>query len=354
MNKYWSELANRLDPYVPGEQPKDRKYIKLNTNENPYGPSPRVLEAIRNCTDESLKLYPDPTCDTLLTAAAEYYGVRKDQVFAGNGSDEILAFSYMAFFDPGKAILFPDITYTFYPVYAQLFNIEYKLINVAEDFEIPEKELYQSPGGVIIANPNAPTGKYMPLASVKRILDNNAASVVIIDEAYIDFGGESAVKLIEEYPNLLVIHTFSKSRSLAGMRLGFALGDSNLIKAINSVKNSFNSYTIDRLAIAAGIEAFRDVEYFEAARKKVMGTRERVSAEMAAMGFNVIDSKANFIFTSHPFVKAAAIFALLREKGILVRYFNKPRIDNYLRITMGSNTEMDVFLATVKDIVQAY
>ena len=352
VNKYWSELAKGLDPYVPGEQPKDRKYIKLNTNENPYGPSPKVLEAIGNCTDESLKLYPDPTCDTLLTAAAGYYGVKKEQVFAGNGSDEILAFSYMAFFNPGKAILFPDITYSFYPVYARLFNIDYRLVNVTEDFEIPEEELYKSPGGVIIANPNAPTGKFMPLSSIRRILENNASSVVIVDEAYVDFGGESAVKLIDEYPNLLVIHTLSKSRSLAGMRLGFAFGDSNLINAINSVKNSFNSYTIDRLAIAAGAAALKDIEYFEATRKKVMDTRKRVSEAMTAMGFKVIDSAANFLFAAHYEVHASVLFTRLKEKGILVRYFNKPRIDNHLRITIGSDAEMDMFLAAVGDILR--
>ncbi len=352
MNKYWSELAKRLDPYVPGEQPKDKKYIKLNTNENPYGPSPRVLGAIRDCTGDSLKLYPDPTCDMLLTTAAQYYGLEKEQIFAGNGSDEILAFAYMAFFNPGKVILFPDITYSFYPVYAQLFNIDYRLVNVSENFEIPEEELYNSPGGVIVANPNAPTGKFLPLASIQRILDKNPSNAVIVDEAYIDFGGESAVKLIGYYPNLLVVHTFSKSRSLAGMRLGFALGDSNLIKAMNSVKNSFNSYTINRLTIAAGIEAFKDVEYFEATRRKIIATRERVSRKLASMGFKVVDSEANFLFAAHPDVKAAVLFAELREKGILVRYFSKARIENYLRITIGSDEEMDVFLAAVKDITR--
>lgn len=351
MSKYWSGLAKGLDPYVPGEQPKDKKYIKLNTNENPYGPSPRVLEAIRNYTDDSLKLYPDPACDMLVSAAAGYYGLKKEQVFPGNGSDEILAFAFMAFFDPGRAILFPDITYSFYPVYAKLFNIDYRAVPVGEEFEIPEKEFYQSPGGVIIANPNAPTGRYLDLISIKRILDNNSSSVVIIDEAYIDFGGESAVRLIESYPNLMVVQTFSKSRSLAGMRLGFALGDSNLIAAMNSVKNSFNSYTIDRLAMAAGIEAFRDDEYFEETRKKVIATRKRTTSEMTAMGFKVIDSEANFIFAMHPRLNAAEIFSELRAKGILVRYFKKPRIDNYLRITIGSDEEMDAFLKVVKEII---
>ena len=353
MNSYWSELAKRLEPYVPGEQPKDKKYIKLNTNENPYGPSPKVLEAIRSRTDESLKLYPDPTCDALLAAAAGYYGVKKEQVFAGNGSDEILAFAFMAFFNPGKAILFPDITYSFYPVYSRLFNIDYRLISVGEDFEIPETELYDSPGGVVLANPNAPTGKCMPLVSIRRILENNASKVVIIDEAYVDFGGESAVGLVETYPNLLVVHTFSKSRSMAGMRLGFAIGDGNLIAAMNSVKNSFNSYTVDRLAIAAGIAAFGDREYFETTRKKVMATRARVSEELTAIGFKVIESAANFIFAAHPEVNAGVIFSELRARGILVRYFKKAKIENYLRITIGSDGEMDSFLAAVKEIISS-
>lgn len=352
MNKYWSELAKRLDPYVPGEQPKDRKYIKLNTNENPYGPSPKVLEAIRDCTDERLKLYPDPTCDMLLSAAAEYYGLKKEQIFAGNGSDEILAFAFMAFFDPDRTILFPDITYTFYPVYTSLFNLDYKLVKVTDDFGIPEEEFYNSPGGVIIANPNAPTGKFMSVSSIKRILDNNLSNVVIVDEAYIDFGGESAVKLVDKYPNLLVVHTFSKSRSLAGMRIGFAIGNSELIEALNRVKNSFNSYTLDRLAIVAGTEAFKDNGYFEETRNKVISTRERVTVELCKLGFSISESVANFIFARHNTIKALDMFRELRARGILVRYFKKQRIDNLLRISIGSDEEMDVFLAEVGDIVR--
>ena len=350
-NKYWSRLAGRLDPYVPGEQPKDKKYIKLNTNENPYGPSPLVLEAIGSSTGDNLKLYPDPNCDILLEAAAEYYGLDKSQVFAGNGSDEILAMAYMAYFDPGRTILFPDITYSFYPVYALLFNIDYRLVNVTGNFDIPEEELYNSPGGVILANPNAPTGKYLPLVSIERILENNREAVVIVDEAYIDFGGQSAVKLINKYPNLLVVHTFSKSRSLAGMRIGFALGDSNLINAMKSVKNSFNSYTMDRLALAAGTAALKDSAHFEATCKKVMATRERVTVGLSALGFKVEPSVANFIFAAHEKVRAEEIFKRLRERGILVRYFNKPRIDNHLRITIGSDTEMDEFLKAVGEIL---
>jgi len=351
LNKYWSDLAKSLDPYVPGEQPRDKKYIKLNTNENPYGPSPKVLEAIRNYADDSLRLYPDPTCDALLAEAAIYYNVEKNRLFVGNGSDEILALAFMAFFNPGKPILFPDITYSFYPVYAQLFKIDYNLVQTGEDFEIPEEQLYGSKGGVVLANPNAPTGKCLSLDAVKRILDNNPDTVLILDEAYIDFGGQSAVNLINDYQNLLVIHTFSKSRSLAGIRLGFAIGSQDLITALNSVKNSFNSYTIDRLSIAAGIESFRDNSYFEAAREKVIDTRERTTEALKQIGFKVIDSSANFIFASHSRLGAEIIFKELRELGILVRYFKKPRIDNFLRISIGRDDEMESLLKALKEIL---
>lgn len=353
MRKFWSELAKRLEPYVPGEQPKDRKYIKLNTNENPYGPSPRVLEAIKKCTDDSLKLYPDPTCDQLLDAASEYYGVAKEQIFPGNGSDEILAFAFMAFFNPVKEILFPDITYSFYPVYAGLFNISYRQVKIGRDFDIPVEEFFHSMGGVVLANPNASTGKVLPIESIRKVLDNNASNVVIVDEAYIDFGGESAVGLVDEYPNLLVVHTFSKSRSLAGIRLGFAIGDRNLIEAMESVKNSFNSYTVDRLAMAAGIEAFRDRDYFESTRKKVIATRERTVENLRKLGFTVTDSAANFIFAGHPGVYAEEIFKCLKARGILVRYFKKPGIDNFLRISIGTNAEMDCFLKEIQEIVSS-
>ena len=352
MSKYWSELVKRLEPYVPGEQPKDKKFIKLNTNENPYGPSPRVLDAIRLAADESLKLYPDPSCDMLLSAAADYYGIKKEQIFTGNGSDEVLAFSFQALFDPGRTVLFTDITYTFYPVYASLFNIDYRSIPVDDDFGIPVEKFFDSKGGVVIANPNVPTGKYLPFESVKRILDNNTSTVVIVDEAYIDFGGESVVKLVDEYPNLLVVHTFSKSRSLAGMRIGFAIGNSELINALNRVKNCFNSYTLDRLAIIAGTEAFKDNAYFVKTRNNVIRTRGRLSLELRKMGFTVIDSVTNFIFTGHPKVNADVIFRELRERGILVRHFNKPRISNYLRISIGTETEMDCLLETVREIIK--
>jgi len=351
LNKYWSKLLDGLEPYVPGEQPKDRKYIKINTNENPYGPSPKVLEAIRSEIGDELKLYPDPDCEELVAAAAEYYGVNKNQVFPGNGSDEVLAFAFMAFFDPDREIVFADITYTFYPVYATLFNIKYRLIPLTPDFKLPEEAFYNSEGGVVIANPNAPTGELLPLEVIRRILEKNPDNVVLVDEAYIDFGGESAVPLIKEYPNLLVVQTFSKSRSLAGMRIGFAIGDSELITALHMVKNSFNSYTLDRLAIKAGVAAFKDREYYEETHSKIIATRERVTERMRAMGFIVHDSAANFIFVSHPDKKASEIFAELRERGILVRHFNKPRIDNYLRITIGTDSDMDHLLLALEEML---
>lgn len=351
MSKYWSELVRRLQPYVPGEQPRDRKYIKLNTNENPYSPSPKVLETIKAAADDSLKLYPDPTCDVLLEAAAEYYKVGKECIFAGNGSDEVLAFAFMAFFDPGRQVLFPDITYTFYPVYTSLFGLDYRTIPVRNDFSIPVEEFYNSHGGVILANPNAPTGRFMPLESVVSILENNRDTVVIVDEAYIDFGGESAVKLVNAWPNLLVIHTFSKYRSLAGMRLGFAIGHPDLITALNRVKNSFNSYTLDRLAIVAGAEAFRDNEYYNEKNGMVIKTRKRFSAELEKLGFEVLDSVANFVFVSHPEVSALDIFTGLKVRGILVRYFNKPKISNCLRISIGTDVEMDCVINALREIL---
>jgi histidinol-phosphate aminotransferase len=351
MNKYWSKLAQGLDPYVPGEQPKDRKYIKLNTNENPYGPSKKVLEAIRNATDDSLKLYPDPTCNMLITAAAESYGIGKEQVFAGNGSDEVLAFAFMAFFDPGRTIVFPNITYTFYPVFASLFKLDYFTTPLDSEFNIPSEQLLQSSGGIIIANPNAPTGKALPMSTIRNVLDGNPDTVVIVDEAYIDYGGESVVQLIDRYPNLLVVHTFSKSRSLAGMRIGLAFGDSELIAALESVKNSFNSYTLDRLAIVAGVAALKDTEYYKEITAKVVDTREQFVQELRSRNFTVADSAANFVFVSHATASAEKIFVELRERGILVRYFKKPVINNHLRISIGTDAEMEAVIKALDQIL---
>ncbi len=355
MSKYWSKAIRDIKPYVPGEQPKDMKYIKLNTNENPYPPSPGVIKAIAEAAGEAgknLRLYPDPTCEELRRAIADYYKLDKQQVFVGNGSDELLAFSFLAFFDSGKTVLFPDITYSFYRVYAALFRTDYREIPLNEDFSIPVEAFFKAKGGIIIPNPNAPTGKLLPLRDIQDILENNEDSVVIIDEAYIDFGGESAVSLIERYENLLVIQTFSKSRSLAGLRIGMALGSRELIEGLDRVKNSINSYTLDRIALAAAVQAIRDKKYFEETRRRIISTRERVSRELVKIGFKVIESGANFIFISHETVHARDIFKSLRERGILVRYFNEPRIDNYLRVSIGTEEDMDFFLKAVKEIVR--
>ena len=299
MNRYWSRTVKNINPYTPGEQPKDRKYIKLNTNENPYPPSPEAIEAIRRSADETLRLYPDPTCENLRAAIAEYYSLGKEQVFIGNGSDELLAFSFPAFFEPaGKPVLFAEVTYSFYPVYAAFFNTRYRLIPVDEQFNIPPEGYCGENGGIIIANPNAPTGKGFSGREIEAILSRNENSVVIIDEAYVDFGGRSAVNLISNYPNLLVIKTLSKSHSLAGLRVGYAMGNAGLIEGIIRVKDSFNSYTVDRLALAGAAAAIKDDAYFQETRSKIIQTRERVVTRLLAMGIKVIPSQANFIFIS--------------------------------------------------------
>ncbi len=351
MSKYWSRVVKSIVPYVPGEQPKDQKYIKLNTNENPYLPSPRVLEAITGAVRENLQLYPDPGCDDLRTIISGYYSLEKENVFIGNGSDEVLAFSFLAFFDPGKPVYFPDITYSFYPVYADLFRIDYQVVPVDDDFSIPLNKFPCRAGGIIFPNPNAPTGKCLPLDEIRFLLEQNKDTVVIVDEAYIDFGGDSAVDYIRKYPNLLVIQTFSKSRSLAGLRVGFALGDGQLIEGLERVKNSFNSYTLDRLALIGAAEAIKDQAYFKGTIDKIVQTRERTVGCLEGMGFHVIPSQANFIFIRHPRMNAATLFQRLRDKGILVRYFNKPRIDDFLRVTIGTDAEMNIFLAKTGEIM---
>ncbi len=352
MSKYWSEVVKKVTPYVPGEQPKDMKYIKLNANENPYGPSPRVIEAIKKASDENLRVYPDANCNELRSTVAEYYNLKKEQIFVGNGSDELLAFCFLAFFNPGKAILFPNITYSFYPVYANLFKIDFRVVALDGEFKIPVEEFFTENGGVIIPNPNAPTAKYLNSESIKAILEHNKDSVVIVDEAYIDFGGESAINMIEDYPNLLVMQTLSKSRSLAGLRVGLVAGNENLIEAINRVKNSINSYTLGRIPLAGAVEAIKDESYFQESRMRVIKTRERVSSELLKLGFEMTDSKANFIFISHPNYSAESLFLQLRERGILVRHFNQPIIDNHLRVSIGKEEDMDRFLETVKEIIK--
>jgi histidinol-phosphate aminotransferase len=354
VNRYWSNIVKTIKPYTPGEQPKDRKYIKLNTNENPYPPSPRVIEAIRNAADDSLRLYPDPLGEELRETIAGYCGLKMSNVFIGNGSDELLAFSFPAFFEPaGKPILFGEITYSFYPVYAAFFNTNYRLIPVDDEMNIPEEGYDQENGGIIIANPNAPTGIGVLQRTIETILRRNKNHVVIVDEAYIDFGGQPSVRLIDRYPNLLVIRTLSKSHSLAGLRLGYALGHEGLIEAIIRIKDSINSYTVDRLALAGAREAIRDVDYFQETRSKIMQTRERTVARLVQMGCRVIPSQANFIFVNSEKCPGALLFQRLREQGILVRYFNKPKIDNFIRVTIGTDEQMESFLDTMKMIAGA-
>ena len=350
MKEFWSDRIRSLVPYTPGEQPKDRQFIKLNTNENPYPPAPGVLEAIRANADASLRLYPDPEALQLRQALARAYGLEIDQIFVGNGSDEVLAFAFQAFYSQGDEIVFPDITYSFYPVYANLFGIRCRTVPLKKDFTVPVEQM-QGSRGVVIANPNAPTGIELPQSELRRILDANREVAVIVDEAYVDFGGESALPLIREYPNLLVIQTCSKSRALAGLRVGFAFGNANLIQALNCVKNSINSYTLDRLALVGATAAVEDQAYFDAQRAKVMATRARTTEELQKLGFRVLPSKTNFIFITHPTVPARKLFRGLREKGVLVRYFDQPRIDNYLRVSIGTDQEMDAFLAAVKALI---
>ena len=349
--RYWARRIREIEPYVPGEQPKDRKYVKLNTNENPYPPSPGVAEAISQIAREDLRLYPDPECEKLRTALAEHYGLTSEQVFVGNGSDEVLAFSFLAFTDEKTGAVFPDVTYSFYPVYGTFFDCPCRIVPVAEDFTIPISELMRDDGTVVLTNPNAPTGICLSLSEVRQVLEGNPNHVVILDEAYIDFGGESAVSLLPEFDNLLVIQTFSKSRSLAGLRVGFAFGSRTLIAGLNAVKNSVNSYTLDRSALAAARAAVEDRDYFYDTCAAISKTRENTVAELKFLGFSVLPSKANFVFAAHNRVPGKTLFQALRARGVLVRYFDKPRIDNFLRITIGTDEEMGILTETLKDIL---
>ena len=352
MKTFWSSRIRDLTPYTPGEQPKERKFIKLNTNENPYPPSPEVVRAVTGAVDDRLKLYPDPDSSRLVAALARRYGVRESQVFVGNGSDEVLAFAYQAFFEPGGTILFPDITYSFYPVYANMFGVRYRTVPLDENFTIPVEEMLGDNDGVILANPNAPTGVELPQSGLRRILEGNPDVVVVVDEAYVDFGGTSALPLLEEYPNLLVVQTMSKSRALAGMRVGFAFGSENLIQALNCTKNSINSYTMDQLAIVAGVAAVEDDAYFRKRCAQVAATRERVAERLREIGFRVLPSKSNFLFMTHRHAPAAKLFQSLRQRGILVRYFALPRIDNFLRVTIGNEEDMDTFCRIINELVE--
>ena len=383
MSVFWNKRTANLSPYVPGEQPKDRKFIKLNTNENPYPPSPKVIEAVeqalaltaggKDCPakGEKLRLYPDPLCAEFREAVASAYGVKPAQVFPGNGSDEVLAFAFGAFFETAAesvnsnvnthnftngnthSILFPDITYSFYPVYAGLWNIPYMTIPVAEDFSVKLGDYNAANGGVIIPNPNAPTGRALAapeLLNFARQLEQNSR-VLIVDEAYAAFGARSLVPHIADHPNLLTVHTLSKSASLAGLRVGFAIGSEELIDGLFRVRDSFNSYTMDALSLAGGRAAVLDKAYYDAINQKVIATREKTAEALAAMGFTVIPSKANFLFITPFNINGFALFNALRERGILVRHFNKPRIADYLRVSIGTDEDMDAFLAACREII---
>lgn len=352
MSKFWSEVVHGLTPYVPGEQPRLANLVKLNTNENPYGPSPRVLEALHAEVGEPLRLYPDPNSDRLKAAIARYHGLEVNQVFVGNGSDEVLAHTFQALLKHDAPLLFPDITYSFYPVYCGLYGINYETVALTECFEINVDDYLKPNGGIIFPNPNAPTGIPLKLAEIARLLETNIGSVLVIDEAYVDFGAESAVGLIRQFPNLLVTHTLSKARSLAGLRVGYALGHPDLIEALVRVKDSFNSYPLDSLASAGAIAAMEDVEYFEMTCKKVMLSRESLVAAMQDMGFEVLPSGANFIFAKHPDRDGAELTALLRERSVIIRHFKKPaRIAPYLRITIGTNAQNRQLLTALQHIL---
>ena len=348
----WEEYVRTVEPYVPGEQPNQPDMIKLNTNENPYPPAPGVVEALKNFDTDKLRLYPEPTCKVLVDAIADYYGIRSSQVFIGVGSDDVLAMIFMTFFNSKKPILFPDITYSFYDVWANMLRIPYETKALDDDFQIKKEDYYGENGGVVFPNPNAPTGILMPLSEIEDIIAHNRDVIVVVDEAYIDFGGESALPLIEKYDNLLVVQTFSKSRSLAGMRLGFAMGNEKLIRYINDVKYSFNSYTLNQTALVLGVQAIRDREYFEETCAKVITTREWTKCELKKLGFSFGDSMSNFIFATHERVPAKEIFEALREHNIFVRYFSKPRIDNYLRISIGTQQEMEHLIAFLTDYLK--
>lgn len=349
MSKFWSPEVRELTPYVPGEQPR-QQLIKLNTNENPYPPAPGVERALHDYPIDHLRLYPDPDAMALRQAIAAEYSVEIDQVFVGNGSDEVLALAFQAFFRQSKPLLMPAISYSFYPVYCRLYGISYRTVALDDLWQVPLQALDSDNGGIIFANPNAPTGHGHCRAAIAELLGRVHNSVVLIDEAYVDFGGESAIPLIQHYPNLLITGTFSKSRSLAGLRLGYAIGSSELIEGLERIKNSFNSYPIDSLAIAAGVAALQDRAYFDASRTKVISTRERTRTCLEALGFEVLPSQTNFLFVRHDSLDAAQIFAGLRECGILVRHFNTEALREFLRISIGTDAEMDSLTEALKSL----
>jgi histidinol-phosphate aminotransferase len=350
--KNWQNNIRRVVPYVPGEQPKASGIIKLNTNENPYPPSPKVADAVKGLDIDSLRLYPDPCVTDLVNEIADYYGIGHDQVFVGVGSDDVISMAFLTFFNSDKPVLFPDVSYSFYSVWGDVYRIPYEQVPLDDEFRIVSSDYYRENGGIIFPNPNAPTALYKELDGVEDIVAHNPDVVVVVDEAYIDFGGESALELTKKYDNLLVVQTFSKSRSMAGMRIGYAMGNPELIKAMNDVKFSINSYTMNRTSIAYGIEAIRDRAYFEQCVGNIVATRERAKERLSQLGFGFPDSKANFIFARHESVEGKEIFQRLKEKKIYVRYFDKPRIDQYLRITIGTDEQMERLYEALSEILK--
>lgn len=352
MNPYWSKTVQGLTPYVPGEQPRLPDLVKLNTNENPYGPSPRVLAALRAEAADTLRLYPDPNCERLKASIAAFHKLQPAQVFVGNGSDEVLAHAFLALLRHEQPVLFPDISYSFYPVYCALYGIAYRQVPLSVSFEIRVDDYLAPNGGIVFPNPNAPTGRPLARAEIERLLRANAASAVVVDEAYVDFGAESVAGLVERHAQLLVVHTLSKSHSLAGLRVGYALGDAGLIEALNRVKDSFNSYPLDRFAIAGAAAAIDDRAYFEQTRAKVVASRAKLVDELAALGFEVLPSAANFVFARHRGHGGAELAARLRARGIIVRHFkDPPRIEPFLRITVGTDAQCAALIAALRAIL---
>lgn len=347
--KAWEKNIRKVVPYTPGEQPKEKDVIKLNTNENPYPPSPKVMAAKQEL--DRLRFYPDPEAKDLVEAIAQYHGLNRNQVFVGVGSDDVLAMSFLTFFNSDKPILFPDITYSFYDVWADLFRIPYETKALDDDFCLVAEDYYGENGGVVFPNPNAPTGLAVELSFIRDVLDSNRDVVVIVDEAYIDFGGESALALLKDYENLLVVRTFSKSRSMAGLRIGYAMGNEALIKALNDVKFSFNSYTMNYPSIVMGTASMKDDVYFRETVEKVVATREWFEKELTRLGFTYPKSSSNFVFASHKTIPAREIFEKAKEQKIYVRYFDKPRINNYLRISIGTDEEMRTFVKFLEKLV---
>ena len=351
MSKFWSPFVKDLVPYVPGEQPKLSKLVKLNTNENPYGPSPRALAAMQAELTDDLRLYPDPNGERLKLAVADYYDVQPTQVFVGNGSDEVLAHAFNGLFQHGWPLLFPDISYSFYPVYCGLYGIPYETVALDEHYQVRVEDYARPNGGIVFPNPNAPTGCLLALEAVERLLQANPDSVVLVDEAYIDFGGVSAISLVNRYPNLLVTQTLSKSRSLAGLRVGLAVGHVDLIEALERIKNSFNSYPLDRIALAGATAAFEDQPYFHKTCQQVIASREYVVAGLERLGFEVLPSAANFVFARHPQRDAAKLAVGLREQSVIVRHFKLARIDQFLRISIGSEAQNQALLDALGKIL---